>query len=285
MEQRYASVIIGCGYVGQRLLRRWQDGNKPAALGVSRQLRTGFDHWLAIDLDHDDLTTLASHCDGAVIYYFAAPSSDSERDDRSQRFIDALQASSASPSSVVLISTTGVYGDCAGQWVDETAPLKPEAARSKRRVDAEIRWQGYAEGADVALSVLRVAGIYGPGKLPLARLEKDQPLLKVADSPYSNRVHVDDLLDTAEAIAGQHTVVNVADGSPSTMTEYFHTLADVTGLPRLVEAGRQELEQHWSHGLRSYMSESRRVDNQRMRELLGGELRYPELQHGLESCL
>ncbi|MGB0865498.1 MAG: NAD-dependent epimerase/dehydratase family protein [Granulosicoccaceae bacterium] len=276
-------VVVGCGYVGQRLLQR--DLLATSILGVSRHRPDGSCPWLCIDLDTDVLDALIEPMDGAVVFYFAPPSSSSLRDDRSRRLLAAMEAQACRPKAVVLISTTGVYGDCAGSWVDENTPLQAVASRSIRRVDAELVWGEFAASAECPLAVLRVAGIYGPGKLPLARLSKSQPLLLQSQSPYSNRVHVDDLLDSAVAAVGLNTVINVADGAPSTMTAYFHELADAVGVARLPEADRESLAVQWSQGLRSYMSESRRVDNARMKKLLGGGLRYPNLAAGLAASV
>lgn len=276
-------AVLGCGYVGRRLLMRLPTG--VASLGVSRSKPDGFDHWLPINFDTDSLLPLVESLQGAVLFYFAAPSTTSLQDERSRRVVSALTEFNCKPAAIVLISTTGVYGDCAGNWVNEKQQPKAKATRSLRRIDAEQMWKQFAGSIGVSLAVLRVAGIYGPGRLPLARLKKDQPLLNEEQSPCSNRVHVDDLVDVALASVGLNEVINVADGTPSTMTAYFHALADVTGVERLPEASREVLSADWSAGLRSYMDESRKIDNSRMRELLGGSLRYPDLKLGLRASL
>lgn len=275
-------VVVGCGYVGRRLLSSLPPGG---GIGVSRTQPPDAAEWLCVDLDTDPLDDLVKACGGAVLYYFLAPSTKTDQDDRSRRLLQAMSRSSASPVAVVLISTTGVYGDCAGAWVDEHRPLMPVATRALRRADAEKMWSEYGESAGVPVAILRTAGIYGPGKLPVARLSKSQPLLLGNESPWSNRVHVDDLVDTAMAVAGSEAIVNVSDGTPSTMTAYFHALADALGVARLPELCREQLEAQWTEGLSHYMVESRRIDNSRMRELLGGSLRYPCLVVGLAACL
>lgn len=277
-----SAVVIGCGYVGTRLQHRLS-AQGVSCIGVARTALADNSR-LLLDLDQDDQQPLLQVCAGASLYYFAPPSSNSLHDARSRRLIDTLQQAGVLPANVVLISTTGVYGDCAGGWVDESAALRPAADRAKRRVDAEQAWAQFSESTGVALAVLRVAGIYGPGKLPLRRLHSGKPLLSQQQSPWSNRVHVDDLLDTVQAVSGSATVINVADGNPSSMTQYFHCLADAAGLPRLPEASREQLQAQWSEGLRSYMDESRRIDNSHMRELLGASLRYPDLATGLAAC-
>jgi len=275
------SVVIGCGYVGQRLIRVLPSDAPHLAVSRSSVGSNG----LVLDLDTDDLAPLMARCGGAVLYAFFPPPSSDERDHRSRLLVEALASELLQPAAVVLISTTGVYGDCGGAWVDEGSPVRPVVVRSQRRLDAEAVWRRYGEMSGVPVAVLRVAGIYGPGKLPSARLQKAQPLLCLEQSPWSNRVHVDDLVRTARSAVGLNTVVNVADGSPSSMTAYFHALADALGVPRLQEASREELASQWSEGLRSYMTESRRVDNTRMRELLGGVLQYPDLQIGLAAAI
>lgn len=277
------SVIVGCGYVGQQLME--QLSKQSEVLGVRRSRLEHQPNMLSVDLDEDCLDKLASVCDAANLYYFLAPSALTDRDERSRRLIEALGSGPATPASVVLISTTGVYGDCAGAWVDETWPARPTSSRSIRRADAEKAWTQFAGEFSCPLAILRVAGIYGPNKLPIPRLLDKQPLLSVEHAPYSNRVHVRDLVDTVIAATGLQLTVNVADGSPSTMTEYFHVLADTAGIGRLPERSWQQLESHWSAGMRNYMTESRRIDNSVMRNLLGRDLRYPTLTSGIAASI
>jgi nucleoside-diphosphate-sugar epimerase len=193
----------------------------------------------------------------------------------------------ALPRRVVYFSTSGVYGDCAGGWVDESHALRPATPRARRRADAESALRTWSAATDVAVVILRVPGIYGPGKLPLERLRKGLPLLREDDSPYTNRIHVDDLIAACRAAMARGTpgaAYNVSDGQPSNMTDYFNRIADFTGLPRPPVVGRDEIER-LSPGMRAFMEESKRLDNHRMREELGVELRYPTLEAGLAACL
>jgi nucleoside-diphosphate-sugar epimerase len=135
--------------------------------------------------------------------------------------------------------------------------------------------------------VLRVPGIYGPGKLPLARLRQGLPVLREADAPYTNRIHVDDLAAICvAAMSGRHnnTVYNVSDGNPGNMTDYFFRVADAAGLPRPPVVGREEAQQVLSPGMLSFLNDSRRMDNTRLLKELGITLRYPDLDTGLASC-
>jgi nucleoside-diphosphate-sugar epimerase len=140
----------------------------------------------------------------------------------------------------------------------------------------------------VAVVILRVPGIYGPGRLPRERLEKGLPVLREADAPWSNRIHVDDLVAAcmagmARGVAG--AVYNVSDGQPSTMTDYFNQVADALGLARPRQIRRAEAESEIDPGMRSYLAESRRIDNRRMREELGVTPRYGNLAQGLAASI
>ena len=130
-------------------------------------------------------------------------------------------------------------------------------------------------------------GIYGPGKLPLARLEKGLPVLREADAPWTNRIHADDLADICIAAMQADSpdiVYNVSDGHPSNMTDYFFRVADAAGLPRPPEVGREEAARVLSPGMLSFLNDSRRMDNSRLLEELGITLQYPDLDAGLASC-
>jgi nucleoside-diphosphate-sugar epimerase len=281
-------VIVGCGYVGQRLARQLRvegcvvtglvrsadSADVIRALGVVA---------LQVDLDATaDLSVLPTA--GAELYYFAPPPAVGDTDPRLRRMLAAL--STAPPRRIVYISTSGVYGDCAGAWIDETHPLNPSTPRACRRADAEAALRDWSAATGVPVVILRVPGIYGPGKLPLERLRKGLPLLNEADSPYTNRIHVDDLIAACRAAMqrGQPgAAYNVSDGQPSNMTDYFNRMADVTGLPRPPLVSRDEIDR-LSDGMRAFMEESKRLDNRRMREELGIELRYPTLELGLKAC-
>jgi nucleoside-diphosphate-sugar epimerase len=187
---------------------------------------------------------------------------------------------------VVYISTTGVYGDCGGAWVDETWPARPAVDRARRRWDAEQTLSRWSRHTGCELVVLRVAGIYGPGRLPLERIRQAVPMVREAESPYSNRIHVDDLATVCMAAMerGQPgAVYNACDGSPSTMTDYFLAVADAAGLPPPPLIPLAEAAGQISEAMLSYLAESRRLSNRRQSEDLGVVLRYPTLAQGLRA--
>lgn len=221
----------------------------------------------------------------ARVYYFAPPPAQGHSDPRMQHFLHAL-ADKPWPRRVVYLSTTGVYGDCQGAWVTEDRPPQPTAARAQRRWDAEQQLQAFMVRTGVAVVILRVPGIYGPDRLPCERLQQRLPVLRTAEAPWSNRIHIDDLVQACLAAADRGTpgaVYNVADNEPTTMTDYFNRVADACGLPRPPQVSRADAAQQIDAGMRSYLEESRRIDNTRLRTELGVVLGYPSLTEGLAA--
>jgi nucleoside-diphosphate-sugar epimerase len=223
--------------------------------------------------------------DGHWVFYFAPPAPTGHSDQRIGHWLHSLVKQR--PAKVVLISTTGVYGDCGGRWITEAAPINPQTDRACRRVDAERQIQQWCDARQLPYAILRVPGIYGPRRLPRARLEHCLPVLAEAESPYSNRIHVDDLIRACLAAASSDFigVVHVSDGHPSTMTDYFNRVADALRLPRPEQISREEAQQILSREMLSYLSESKRMDITRMRTVLGVEPDYPDLDRGLSDCV
>lgn len=282
-------VIVGCGYVGQRLARQLRAEGRPVT-GLVRSDASAAGlcdldvRPLQLDLDAPAALPVLPTA-GAEVYYFAPPPGTGTTDPRLRRVLGAL--TDALPTRVVYLSTSGVYGDCGGAWVDESHPLQPTTPRALRRAAAEAALQEWSAVTGVPVVILRVPGIYGPGKLPLERLRQGLPLLRAEDSPYTNRIQVDDLILACRAAMqrGQPgAAYNVSDGQPSNMTDYFNRIADQTGLPRPPVVGRAEIDR-LSPGMRAFMEESKRLDNRRLREELGLVLRYPTLEAGLAACL
>lgn len=308
-------TIVGCGYVGQLVSRRLTEGRSRSAprtpassaeqfdrngegvqqaegipsevVGVARQeaslaaIAAAGATPLRCDLDADPLDGIP--CDGRLLLHAAPPPADGDRDPRTVRLIEHFFAH-GHPRRLVYLSTTGVYGDCDGAWVDETWPLRPTAARSKRRVDAEERLQAWSAASGSELVILRVAGIYAADRLPLERLRQGLPVVKLAQAPWSNRIHAEDLVEVCLAAltrAPAGAIYNVCDGNPSTMTDYFLKVAEAAGLPAPPQIDLAEASTQLSAGMLSYLRESRRLDNKRLRDELGVHLRYPDLAAGL----
>jgi nucleoside-diphosphate-sugar epimerase len=283
-------TIVGCGDIGHRVaqacLRRGD--------GVSGWVRTQASleslqvHGIPVKrIDLDEPLAQVPDLAGRDLFYFVPPPAQGRQDSRVAHLIEGL-AAAGQPRRVVYLSTSGVYGDCAGDWVDETRLPAPATDRAYRRLDAENRWRDWCRQSGGELVILRVAGIYGPGKLPVARLKSGQPMVTEEASPITNHIHSLDLVEVclaamARGISGE--VYNVCDGHPGSMTAYFNAVADFLELPRPPEISLEEAKRQLSPGMLSYLRESRRLSNRKLIEALGVTLRYPTLAEGLTACL
>jgi len=291
-------VISGCGDIGVRVAQRWQaKGTRVVALSrrpeKAKQLQS-----LGIEALQGDLDDPASLKDlalqGVLLYHFAPPPAEGDSDPRLHNLLNAITPDQL-PAAIVLISTTAVYGDCNGGWVNEQSPTHPQTARGRRRLDAEQALRHWSHDHQVPSVILRVPGIYAPERLPLERIKSGAPILREEQSPFTNRIHADDLAmvcvmaaEKAADVAGleqqyESAIYNVSDGHPGTMSQYFKDIADALGLPRPVEIGRDEAEKVMSPGMLSYLRESRRIDNSKMLKELGVVLQYPDLNAGLSD--
>jgi len=281
-------LIIGCGDIGKRIARRaLSQGAEVWALirsaSHARELEALGVQTVAGDLDSqmpiDNLPTAGAH-----VIYLAPPPGGGASDPRVRTFAASVLPEEE-PAKVVYVSTSGVYGDCSGAIVTEQTPLNPQTARAQRRVDAEQLLSEWGKHRDIPVIVLRVTGIYGPGRWPLARLREGHPVLREEEAGLTNRIHADDLakicLEAAEnAPAGE--VYNVSDGHPTTMTEYFNRVAALFEIPRPPQVSLEEAKKVMTPLMLSYIVESRRMDNRKLIQELGICLDYPDLEAGLQ---
>jgi len=283
------ALIVGCGDIGVRVARLVRaDGRRVAAVARSpksaqRMKGEGIEP-VAADLDRPE-SLVGLPTAGRQIFYLAPPPGGGPVDTRMRNFCQALEQLQA-PAKILYMSTSGVYGDCGGRQVDETTPVNPQTSRAKRRLDAETRLQEWGQANGVPIVILRVTGIYGPGRLPIARIRQGHPVLAEEDSPPTNRIHADDLAVVCVAAAqraGDGEIYNVSDGQPGTMTGYFDAVADLLDLDRPPRVSLAEARQVMNPMMMSYLSESRRMNNHKMLRELAVELQYPDLEAGLKN--
>jgi len=283
-------LIVGCGYIGKRVARlAHEKGAKITALLRTPEkideIKPVISRTLAINLD--DPSTLSSiPADGATIFYFAPPPGGGVLDPRARNFCDSI-AQGIKPAKLIYLSTSGVYGDCGDLPVTEDTQPNPETARGKRRLDAEAVFTNWARNIGTPIVILRVTGIYGPGRLPLQHLMSGTPLLFECEAPVTNRIHADDLANACIAAAENGEdgdIFNISDGEHGTMTQYFNAVADLLGIERPQQVTRAEAALTMPPLLYSYFSESRRIDNSKMLKKLGVVLQYPNILLGLPSC-
>lgn len=272
-------LIVGCGDVGMRLLPLLRDRFRVFALTSQPEraasLRAAGAVPVVADLDRPATLARLRHLAPWVLH-LAPPQPDGEHDLRSRRLVAALGA----VRRMVYVSTTGVYGDCGGALVAESRPVAPRNARARRRVDAERILRAWALAGGARLAILRVPGIYAPERLPIKRLEQGTPALRLDDDVYTNHIHADDLarIIVRALLRGRPgRVYHAVDDTRMKMGDYFDAVADRVGLARPPRLPRAELEAVVSPMLLSFMSESRRLDNARIKRELGVRLRYPDV--------
>jgi nucleoside-diphosphate-sugar epimerase len=291
--RRERVLIVGCGDVGLRVARALAGRARLLALTSSTQrvtlLRSNGITPLEGDLDRP--ATLARLAGIATrVVHLAPPPGEGNpqwwRDLRTVALLRVLRRRRV-PLSMVYGSTTGVYGDCEGARVPETRPLQPRTPRAQRRVDAERAVRHFGRAAHVRASILRIPGIYAAdreGGTPRERLLKRTPVLEPQDDVYTNHIHADDLARAVVAAlwrGGAQRAYNVSDDTDMKMGDYFDLAADLYGLPRPPRIARTAARDTLPLMLLSFMGESRRLVNDRMKNELKLVLRYPTVAAGL----
>ena len=273
------TIVAGTGYTGRRVLERLPADE---AAGLSRS-PIGTDRpFHVFDFDEPQALPLELPSQYAVLY--TCPP-DGEDDARLQRFLSLL---TPAPARLVYISTTGVYGDAQGAVVTEASAVDPHNSMASARVAAESLAASWASGVNCDLVVLRVPGIYGPGRLPLQRLQDGGAFLAETDASPGNRIHVDDLATCciaalcADAPAG---IYNVGDGDHRSATWFAQEVARQAGLPAPRLISREDAQQEFSRVRLAFLAASRIVDTTKMREVLGVTPRYANPEDGIAASL
>jgi len=280
--KRSRVLIVGCGDVARRALP-WL-ARRMRVWAVVRSAHSAAElHALGVRCVTADLDDAASLRRVAAlapwVWHFAPPPATGDsRDPRSRRLVNALSRTGV-VRRLCYISTSGIYGDCAGARVAETRPPNAGSARGARRVDAERVVRRLARRG-VAVSILRAPGIYGPDRLPLERLKRADPVLHAAEDVYTNHIDATDLARLAwgalmRARGGRS--YNASDDTKLAMGDYFDRVADAFALPRPPRVTRDEARARLSPMMLSFMNESRVLDNRRMKRELRVKLRCPDV--------
>jgi nucleoside-diphosphate-sugar epimerase len=284
-------LIIGCGDVARRALPALQSRYSHvyalarSEASASRLRALGV---VPIEGDLDHLRTLRGLAGVAHdVLHSAPPPGEGRVDGRTRNLIAGLARTDHLPQRLVYLSTTGVYGDCAGERVPETRPIRPANGRALRRADAEARLRAWGQRSRVAVAVLRVPGIYAADRLPLARLRQGTPAICAEQDSFSNHVHADDLariVVRALTSARPGRIYNTSDDSALRMGDWFDLVADRFGLPRPRRIPRSQAEAEVSPALLSFMRESRQLVNERLKRELRIRLRYPTVHSGVADA-
>ena len=283
--------IVGCGYIGKKVASKLLSlgalvecyvhsaGSKEACEALD--LRANL-----LELDNSDFSNEWHVQDKNVIAYFAPPPRHGISDTRMTHFISTLENLKSTPNKIVLISTTGIYGDCQGEWIDESRAVNPQADRAHRRLSAENQLQQYCQSKNIECIIFRVPGIYAIDKLPEKRITSGEPIVSAIDSGYTNRIHAEDLSEfCVEALTQKINsgVYNCCDGNPSTMNDYFVRVADFLGIDRPKEISLQQAKKELSAGMLSYLAESKRISNKKLLDNFSTKFKYPDLQSALQK--
>jgi len=306
-------LLVGCGDVAARLAGQIGSRYRLRALLRHKPDSSTWQAWrtlgatpVAADLDQP--ATLQRIRGVATHIIYLAPPADSNpakapADARLNRFLAALNGGASLPRRLVYIGTSGVYGDCQGAHVQESRPSSPKTPRGQRRAAAEATLRRWARTrirasaaphlrtdpariATNAGSILRVPGIYAGNRLPADRLRTGTPALRPEDDTWTNHIHADDLARISWLTLGRGRSLrtyNTSDNSTLKMGDWFDAVADACDLPRPKRLPRHELKALVSPMLYSFMSESRRLDNERLRKELRIELRYPTVHDFLAT--
>ena len=199
---------------------------------------------------------------------------------------ETLQAAPQN-GSLVYLSTIGVYGDSGGEWIDESTPLATTSPRGKRRIAAEAGWQALGEATGRPVAILRLGGIYGPGRNALRDAKDGTARCIVREGQVFNRIHVDDIARAIHAAiaSGFNGAVNVVDDVPSVSCAPVQFAAELLGLPAPTPVPFEEAARSMSAMALSFWSDNRRVRNDRLHALLNGALTYPSYREGLAGLL
>jgi nucleoside-diphosphate-sugar epimerase len=281
-------LIVGCGDVGMRLLPLLVKKFRVFALTSSQERMPSLRKAGAVpilgNLDAAHTLWRLPHLATQVVH-LAPPPAEGTIDTRTHNLLQILSQGTGFIRQLVYISTTGVYGDCQGAIIDETDSLLPKSARAVRRVSAETQIRAWGNAHSVQVQVLRVPGIYAQDRLPLERIKRQSPALPSEEDVFTNHIHADDLarLITYVLFRGQpQRVINACDSSQLKMGDYFDLVAETFHLPKPPRVSRQELSQLLDPMMLSFMSESRRIQNQRLKELRFA-LQYPTVQDCLKT--
>lgn len=264
-------LVVGFGDIARRA----------APLVAARFTIGALSRQAGFDLDQPVTQPLGT---AEALLHCAPPPAHGEEDLRTANLLAALDEQRLVPKRVVYISTSGVYGDCAGERVSESRPPHPQTPRARRRADAERQLEHWCAAHGTALIILRAPGIYAADRLPLERLHARLPVLRPEDDVYTSHIHADDL---ASAVAraldpvAPAGIYNAADDTELLMGDWLDRVADYVGLPHPPRAPRERIAERVPAELWSFMRESRRLDNARLKQVLGVRLRYPTVYAGL----
>ena len=279
-------VLAGSGYLGKSIIKLAYNYNYESILEYSRTGEASTN----VEYIRKDFDENAFHLDeiteNSSIIYMAPPNQETHEDNRLKRFLKKL--SDRKISKITYISTSGVYGDHDDRVVDETTELKPITDRAKRRVSAENMIKGYSLKTSNDYIILRVPGIYGPDRLPINRINNQEPVILELESKKTNLIHVEDLARISWGCVNsdiKNEIFNVSDGCPITVTRFYKEICNVLNLKMPPQISMTEAQGCFSEKRLSFLNESRILDISKMEKHFPNQIKYKKIRKGIEASL
>lgn len=277
-------LILGYGYCGYYLAQELLN-NGQHVTAISRHLDKEFELPNLKHIEYDLSQPFHWSIPGTVIYYLIPPPSIGKTD---VFLAELLQHNTIAADKVIYFGSSGVYGNHDGSWVDEDSPCHISSDRQLRRLDAEKQWQDYCMQHRMELVLLRIAGIYGPGQLPVEAAKAKTPLIELDKAPFTNHIYVKNLVSIACLLAQMKSlsdVFNIADGDPSPMGTLQREVAKCMGLQAAPYESWSEAWERASHMKREFMQGSKRLSVEKLQKCLGNDLKLTPLTEAIKECL
>ncbi|HAT8179368.1 TPA: SDR family NAD(P)-dependent oxidoreductase [Legionella pneumophila] len=277
-------LILGYGYCGYYLAQELL-GHHQQVTVVSRQLKKELELSKLHHITHDLEYPFHWNEPDSIIYYLIPPPPQGNCDTFLKQF---LNQSSLNAKKIIYFGSSGVYGNHQGAWVDELSACLIDSPRQQRRLDAEQQWLTYCQQHNRELSLLRIAGIYGPNRIPVDAAKSKTPIIKSTEAPFTNHIFVKDLALIAYLLGQKQTpstVYNVADGNPTHMGELQQTVASVLGVE---SAPWESFDQAWEKASpmkREFMRASKRLKIDLLKTVLGEDIQFTCLCDAIKQSL
>ena len=279
-------ILAGSGYLSRYIIKLAEKFEYQSITEYSRTEKSSkYTQYIHKDFD-DDSCHLDEITNNSSIIYMAPPRQDRDGDIRLKNFLDKLNKRKI--HKITYISTSGVYGDHNNGLVDETSKLQPITERAKRRLAAENMIQEYSSISSNAFIILRVPGIYGPNRLPIDRIRKQEPIILESESKKTNLIHVEDLARISWLCLTsniKNEIFNVSDGSPITVAYFYKEICKIVGLKMPPEISMSEAYGCFSEKRLSFLKESRILDISKMEKFFPDQIKYGNIIDGIKKSL
>ena len=281
-------ILAGSGYLGESIIAEYNIiKNTFNIIELCRSIKNNRPEVKTIQIDFDKITNDMSYVEGSVIVYMAPPDTVNLKDTRLSKFLNNI--SNYEIKKLIYISTSGVYGDCNGNIVNEKNQLNPLTDRAKRRADAETQIQNFCMRKNIGGIIFRVPGIYGRNRLPIKRVKERDPLIKIEESRTTNLIHVSDLtrliIKAVELTNNETEIINVSDGKAVKTTKYYEIIYKSLNIKLPEYISYEQAISMYDQKRASFLKESRVLDVSKMKQLFPDCIKYENLEDGIKESL